>query len=281
MESRGRSSRLARWLTVGITLALGISIGAGAAVMAHGGNTASVHGCVNNNSGTLRIVGATEECKTNETALDWSIQGPKGLNWQGPWTLGMTYNADDAVFHNGSAYIAEALTSDEPGAATSAAWSLLASKGDTGEKGEKGDKGDQGDVGPQGPIGATGPQGPVGPAGAQGPQGPQGPQGSSGVSGYQLVHGFGTAEGDVDVAAFQTKKAVAYCPSGKKAIAGGHYQFGDMELKSSMAIFIGINVGASEVRAGAQNGDGWIVQAYNPHLLSGSLVAYAVCASVN
>jgi hypothetical protein len=47
----------------------------------HGGNTALIHSCVAKD-GTIRIIEATATCKTQETALDWNIQGPPGP--QGP-----------------------------------------------------------------------------------------------------------------------------------------------------------------------------------------------------
>jgi hypothetical protein len=48
-------------------------------VSAHGGDVTLIHACVNNRNGAVRIVSATTTCEANkETALDWSIQGPKG-----------------------------------------------------------------------------------------------------------------------------------------------------------------------------------------------------------
>ena len=48
-------------------------------VSAHGGDMTLIHACANNRSGAVRIVSATTTCEANkETALDWSIQGPKG-----------------------------------------------------------------------------------------------------------------------------------------------------------------------------------------------------------
>src|SRR5688500_14995343 len=43
--------------------------------LAHGGDTNLNHGCVNNISGALRIVGASTNCVTGETNLDWSKEG--------------------------------------------------------------------------------------------------------------------------------------------------------------------------------------------------------------
>ncbi|MGA8257150.1 MAG: hypothetical protein WB767_11320 [Nocardioides sp.] len=41
---------------------------------AHGGDQARIHGCVAP-SGGLRIIGSDETCKSNERALDWSVDG--------------------------------------------------------------------------------------------------------------------------------------------------------------------------------------------------------------
>lgn len=47
-------------------------------VSAHGGNTALIHACVNNESGEIKIVGANSNCPRNFRTLDWNIQGPAG-----------------------------------------------------------------------------------------------------------------------------------------------------------------------------------------------------------
>jgi hypothetical protein len=49
-----------------------------AGASAHGGDATLVHACINNNSGGVRIVGPNQACLHNETARDWSIQGPTG-----------------------------------------------------------------------------------------------------------------------------------------------------------------------------------------------------------
>ena len=60
-----------------IWLGLGLA-GATPAAYAHGGNTSLIHGCVNKNNGTLRIIAATGTCTSKETLLDWNIAGPAG-----------------------------------------------------------------------------------------------------------------------------------------------------------------------------------------------------------
>jgi septal ring factor EnvC (AmiA/AmiB activator) len=42
---------------------------------AHGGDAAKIHSCVNNNSGTIKIVLPSQGCSNNETPLDWSQGG--------------------------------------------------------------------------------------------------------------------------------------------------------------------------------------------------------------
>lgn len=53
--------------------------------LAHGGDISKIHGCVNNTSGTLRVVGENDTCRAGESPLDWSkegVPGPQGE--QGP-----------------------------------------------------------------------------------------------------------------------------------------------------------------------------------------------------
>ena len=71
MRVRGR-------MIVPFTVA-GAALGLGIYVSAHGGDTSRIHGCVDNRTGTLRIIGATQTCvASKETALDWNIAGPTG-----------------------------------------------------------------------------------------------------------------------------------------------------------------------------------------------------------
>ncbi|MGE0686939.1 MAG: hypothetical protein AB7P33_09360 [Dehalococcoidia bacterium] len=55
-----------------------IATGVTTLVSAHGGDASKIHACVNNSSGTIKIVGVSDGCKNNETALDWNIQGVAG-----------------------------------------------------------------------------------------------------------------------------------------------------------------------------------------------------------
>ncbi len=79
--------------------------------------------------------------------------GPRGTNWVGGWSALTRYQADDAVDHLGSSYVA--VVAPVLGLAPpNTDWQLVASKGDTGEQGPQGLKGDQGDQGLPG-VGAV------------------------------------------------------------------------------------------------------------------------------
>lgn len=123
-------------------------------------------------------------------------QGAKGLTWRSAWSPLVTYAVDDAVEHNGSAWIAVASsTGSQP---PSSDWQVLAVKGDTGATGLAGPSGPQGVAGPQGPSGpqgGAGPQGPPGPAGPVGPQGLQGAAGPAGQTGPMGATGATGAQG--------------------------------------------------------------------------------------
>jgi hypothetical protein len=77
---------LAGWLTQGIGPFLGILLGGSLVtlVSAHVGPPANgtIHTCVGNSSGNIKITSATGTCGNNETPLDWNAQGPAGS--QGP-----------------------------------------------------------------------------------------------------------------------------------------------------------------------------------------------------
>jgi type VI secretion system Hcp family effector len=121
--------------------------------------------------------------------------GPKGLSWRGAWDAGVQYSVDEAVSHEGSAWMAK---KENVGVtpAEGAEWSLLAARG---LQGVDGPQGPVGPVGPQGPVGPIGPEGAVGPVGPIGPVGPQGAAGSAGPAGPpgpQGPPGTGGSAGD-------------------------------------------------------------------------------------
>jgi hypothetical protein len=95
-----------------LLLALTIVASLAGVVAAHGGDTDAIHSCVKKNE--IRIVGAGENCKDKETALDWNKTGPAG--------------ADGEDGTNGT-------------------------NGTDGAKGDKGDKGDKGETGASGTSG--------------------------------------------------------------------------------------------------------------------------------
>ena len=75
-----------RYTAIAALATAGAALGLGVFMSAHGGDTSQIHGCVDNRSGTLRIIGGTQNCTSNrETPLDWNIAGPTGP--QGPQGL--------------------------------------------------------------------------------------------------------------------------------------------------------------------------------------------------
>ena len=58
---------------------------------AQNGEASVVHSCLKKKGGELKIIGADEDCKKNETPLEWNLQGPSGpqgdLGPQGPQGL--------------------------------------------------------------------------------------------------------------------------------------------------------------------------------------------------
>lgn len=64
-----------------------IAVGVGSAaflastglISAQGGAGNTIHACVNN-GGMTRIIEPTESCRTNESPLEWNVQGPPGLS---------------------------------------------------------------------------------------------------------------------------------------------------------------------------------------------------------
>lgn len=96
----------------------------------------------------------------------WVMQGGswvsagtfKGVNPRGAWVAG-TYNTNDVVSKDGTAYLALTTTDDEP---PSADWMELGAKGDTGDTGAQGIQGIQGEQGVQGIQGIQGVKGDTG-----------------------------------------------------------------------------------------------------------------------
>jgi hypothetical protein len=111
--------RFARLLLVVGLLATGVGIGVGVTAFAIPADT-TVRACVANNTGAVRIVGASAACYSNEHLVTWSITGPPGpIGPQGP----------------------------------------TGPQGATGSQGPTGAAGSPGPAGPQGLIGPIGPSG--------------------------------------------------------------------------------------------------------------------------
>lgn len=204
MSAKGEEPAMKNWTKrslVFLTVPL-VGVAAVTFASANGGNTALIHSCINNSSGTIKIVSATGACGNNEMSVDWNqqgIQGPAGpAGPQGP--VG---------------------PAGPPGAQGPAG--PVGPAGAVGAQGEPGPAGPPGAQGPAGPTGAQGAQGlpgPAGPAGATGTQGltgAQGPAGSPGISAWQIVRGPTVTSSDVYT-------ATADCPAGKKVLGGGGSQ---------------------------------------------------------
>ena len=71
------SSRLVRLLLAVVMLAMGVALGLGAMAVAQS-NTV-YHACVNNSSGTIKMVTASGTCASNEMRIVWNQQGPPGV----------------------------------------------------------------------------------------------------------------------------------------------------------------------------------------------------------
>src|SRR5207249_10153344 len=69
-------------LVIGLAFAL---VGGSAITFAAAASTGVIYACVNNSSGTIHVVSSADPCSTNEVALAWNQQGPKGdTGPQGP-----------------------------------------------------------------------------------------------------------------------------------------------------------------------------------------------------
>jgi hypothetical protein len=70
------------WLKQGTGSLVGVLVATGLVtlVSAHPGSPTQgiIHACVNNNSGTIKIIDASTTCGANEIALDWNASGLPG-----------------------------------------------------------------------------------------------------------------------------------------------------------------------------------------------------------
>lgn len=158
---------------------------------------------------------------------------------------------------NGQLRIAESCKNNE----LFISWNASGPQGDQGEPGSQGAPGLAGPQGEPGPIGPQGEPGPVGPQGEPGVQGEPGPAGAPGVSGWERV-----ASAPVAVGAGSSSLATVNCPSGKNVLGGGASTFG-----------IGMSLVSSQPD---ESGTAWSAMATNASPVNGSVVAYAICATV-
>lgn len=145
-------SRLAMAIMVAAAIIGTSTVGLATAV-----TTGLIYACVNNSSGTIKVVSATTSCATNEIQLVWNAEGVTGpVGPTGP---------------------------TGPTGATGAT-------GAQGPTGATGPQGPIGPTGPQGPTGATGATGTTGPTGPKGDTGAQGPTGPAGATAGVLMTGY-------------------------------------------------------------------------------------------
>ncbi len=191
----GRALRLL--LVVGVTF--GAAAGAAYAVSSHQGSTTTITAC-RGHEGLLRLVNDAGDCRHNESAISWNIQGPKGdpgpagpagpAGAKGPKGDAGAAGPKGDTGAAGPAGAAGAVGPQGPIGLTGATGAngpmgVPGPIGPIGPAGLDGLIGPQGPAGPAGAVGAVGPAGPQGPAGAQGPQGAQGPAGPQGPQGPQ------------------------------------------------------------------------------------------------
>lgn len=98
-------------------------------------------------------------CTANNTnqeppnASYWALLS-SGIEWKGAWSAG-TYTKNQAVSHNGTAYIVNKTSTTETPSDVATDWDILASKGDTGSTGSTGATGATGATGPTGSDGVS------------------------------------------------------------------------------------------------------------------------------
>jgi hypothetical protein len=189
-----------------------------------------MRGCVNA-SGGLRIIGASESCRGNESFVAWNMTGPAGP--QGAQGVAGPMGATGPQGPRGL-------------------------PGDRGANGAPGPQGERGLVGPQGGAGSSGQQGPAGAKGDRGDVGPQGPPGAPGAQGpsgasslntvmarslLTFVLPRGNPASTIDVT----------CPANHIAVSGAHY-FGNYDVAAPPVVLASYR---TEL-------DSWQMVIYNP-----------------
>jgi len=225
---------------------------------AHGGDGSLIHACLNP-AGQIRIVGPDENCRPQETPLDWNIVGPTGP--QGP-----------------------------PG--PEGPTGPTGPQGPTGPEGPEGPTGPQGPTGPSGPSGPSGPQGPTGPSGPSGPQGPTGPSGPSGPpgptgpSGPSGPTGPSGPVGPAGVSGYERQSTSSDCPGGlNPAVCSADVSCpaGKVVLGGGFSVSEGGGFTPSFFDNRPVSNTTWRVRFTNENwpLPGPSFTVYAMCASVN
>jgi hypothetical protein len=69
-----------RNLLVVLTIMTVLAIGGASAVLANGNSGNVIYACVNNNSGTVKIVAADTVCHQNSTLVHWNQEGTPGMD---------------------------------------------------------------------------------------------------------------------------------------------------------------------------------------------------------
>jgi len=148
----------------------------------------TITACVNNKSQgkDLRIVDSADDCRNNEAAIEWNIQGIQGDKGDTGDT-GAT-GADGADGATGATGADGATGATGANGATGATGANGAT-GATGANGATGATGVNGTTGATGATGATGSQGSAGATGADGADGATGATGSQGSAGADGADG--------------------------------------------------------------------------------------------
>jgi hypothetical protein len=218
------------------------------------------YACVNNSSGTIRVVSGSDECKTGDYFIEWNRVGPKG----DPGPMGPEGPAGP---QGEPGPTGPPGPTGEPGRQ-----GVPGPTGPPGPQGERGLQGEAGATGQPGPTGPPGPQGEPGPTGPPGPQGEQGvpgipgergPQGGPGVSGYERVVAIGEF-GNHDVQMLK-----AQCPVDKVVVGGGyvkHAPVGAVDVTESLGVSTWTGTrwvdAWSVVAIAEQDGIGWSINVY-------------------
>ena len=67
-------------MVVAGALVLAMAVGGAAVAVATNDNGEVIHACVNNHSGTMKIVDSPDDCHQNWSPLNWNQQGPDGTD---------------------------------------------------------------------------------------------------------------------------------------------------------------------------------------------------------